>query len=245
MSEHGIEAAVLYCASSWPLRITPESRILIFIALPFLIGRGYSNPEDDFTNERDLLTAIFRAATERGTDGTGVFGLRLQRKSAEFYMEMLSVLCKRGTLSSDVEQIQSFFGITLFIHLSRRNQLNQAISLSKANQTGIWHKALDGTELNRTAIQQEPVYDARVIARHLSELTDMDTHWNLWFLDQALEPLRISYEELSAGPAEVLSEILGHLVVDQKYADGIALPVAKLADQTNKRWEKRFLYERT
>ena len=71
----------------------------------------------------------------------------------------------------------------------------------------------------------------------------MDTHWNSWFYDQALQPLRISYEELAASPTEVLAAVLGHLDVDQKHADGVALPVAKLADETNTIWAKRFLSE--
>ncbi len=204
----------------------------------------YKISGDDFTNERDLLKAIFRAAHERGSGSTGICGLRLQRKSAEFFMQKLLVLCKGGTLNSDVERIQRVFGNTLFIHLSRHNKLDQAISLLKASQTGLWHKAPDGTELDRTATHQEPVYDAHAIASHLAELTDMDAHWNSWFHEQALEPLRISYDDLSANPTGILARILGQLGVDLKLSEGIDLPVAKLADETSKLWAKRFLSEK-
>ena len=104
---------------------------------------------------------------------------------------------------------------------------------------------LDHERCDRTAVRQEPVYDAHSIERHLQELTEMDADWNSWFDDQALEPLRISYEELSACPTRILAEILGHLDVDRKLAEGIALPVAKLADETSKLWAKRFLAERS
>ncbi len=113
-------------------------------------------------------------------------------------MEKLLVLCKSSSSDSDVERIQSVFGNTLFICLFRHNKLDQAISLLKASQTGLWHKATDGTAINRTAIQQEANYEAHAIAGHLAELTDMDAHWKSWFHDQALEPLCISYDELSA-----------------------------------------------
>ena len=37
---------------------------------------------------------------------------------------------------------------------SRENKLAQAVSLIKAEQTGLWHIAPDGTELERVAHQQ-------------------------------------------------------------------------------------------
>lgn len=205
---------------------------------------GYYNlPLDACADERELLTEIFRAACIRGTGNTGIFGLRLQERSVEYFLQKLRTLCNDSMLKSDVQRIESFFGSTLFIHLSRRNKLDQAISLLKANQTGLWHKAPDGTELDRTAIPQKPVYDAGAIARHLTELADMDTHWESWFRDQAVAPLPISYDELSVSPVGILARILAQLGVDPKLADGMALPVAKLADETSRLWAERFYRE--
>ncbi len=203
----------------------------------------YEISPDKFANDLDLLTAIFQAARNRGTGNTGIFGLRLQRQSFEYFMQKLRVLCAGDPADSDADHILNYFGKTLFIHLTRRNKLEQAISLVKATQTGLWHKAPDGTELERLSAEQELNYDASAIVRHLAELTDMDAHWVSWFAGQGMKPLRISYEDLSDDPEGMLTKILEHLGVDQGHARGIEVPVAKLADETNKLWASRFLAE--
>ncbi len=204
------------------------------------MGYYQINPEDSI-NELELLKSIFKAARNRGTSNTGIFGLRMQQHSFNFFLQKLRVLCAGSSTDTDVDQIQEVFGNTLFIHLTRQNKLDQAISLVKATQTGLWHKAPDGTELERLFAQQEPSYDAQAIAKHLAELTEMDANWVSWFREQEKEPVIISYEDLSASPAKVLAKLLGDIGVDSVDANGINLPVAKLADKTNEVWATRFL----
>lgn len=171
--------------------------------------RYYGLTAEDFSSERAALMAIFDAARTRGTGNTGIFGLRLQRRSYNFFMQQMDVL--HPGLSSDVEHIRAGFGNTLFIHLTRGNKLEQAISLVKATQTGLWHIAPDGTELERTSDPQDPVYDANLIAQNLAELTTLDQEWNDWFTRENLEPLRVTYDTLSANPAEALAGLLDRL----------------------------------
>lgn len=194
-----------------------------------------------FTNEREALQAIFRAALSEGTAGTGVFGLRLQRLSFAFFMEKLDVL--HPGLANDKARFESAFGNTLFIHLTRSNKLEQAISLVKARQTGLWHLRADGTELERLSDPRDPVYDAADIARNLSELTAFDKQWLEWFESERISALRVTYSELSANPTAVLSKILAKLGQDPKLATNVSLPVAKLADATNRKWATRFMEE--
>lgn len=201
----------------------------------------YQLSNDNFANEQDLLAAIFRAAHTRGKGNTGIFGLRMQSNSFSFFLNKLATLCNNDQASSDVERIEHVFGKTLFIHLHRDNKLEQAISLVKANQTGLWHKAPDGTEIERTSAPQTPHYDADAIAHHLADLTEQESRWNAWFTEQALEPLRINYDELSANPSNVLVKVLRHLNLDTRIAHDISLPVAKLADGTSAQWAERFM----
>jgi len=100
--------------------------------------------------------------------------------------------------------------------------------------------AADGTELERLSAPKKPFYNAAEIERHIIEFTEYDVAWNAWFSQQSLEPLRITYNELSDSPAEVLANILERLGLDRKTAYGISPPVAKLADGINRNWEKRF-----
>jgi len=189
--------------------------------------------------ESELLSAIFRAALDRGTGTTGMFGLRLQGHSLTFFLQKLRVL--HSDCASDFERMQKAFGRTLLIHLTRQNKLDQAISCVKATQTGLWHKAPDGVEIERRKPHTDPVYDATAIKQQLSVLTELDAHWNAWFAGEKLTPYRINYDDLAANPIEVLNRLLEHLGLDRDLSSGIELPVAKLADVTSKIWADRFL----
>jgi len=204
---------------------------------------NYKIQTDQFANKSDLLTAIFQTARDIGTGNTGMFGLRLQRHSFNYFMQKLRVVCTDDSTNSDVDCIEKCFGKTLFVHLTRQNKLEQAISLVKATQTGLWHKAPDGTEIERLSAAREPTYDAHAIERKIAELTDMEAQWISWFADQGMTPLCINYDDLSDDPLGILNEVLQCLGIDQRYASGVKVPVAKLADKTNKLWATRFQSE--
>ena len=121
------------------------------------------------------MNAIFDAAREYGTSDTGMFGLRLQRESADFFFQQLEIL--HPGYSSDSERVQVAFGNTLFIYLTRGNKLEQAISLVKASQTGLWHKAPDGTEMERLSAPGEVAYNGDEIAQRRAELVALDESW--------------------------------------------------------------------
>ena len=191
------------------------------------------------SSERDVLNGIFDAARKRGTGNSGIFGLRLQRKSFDFLKRQMTILYP--AFASDHERFQAAFGETLFIHLTRSNKLEQAISFVKATQVGLWHLAPDGTELERLSAPREPVYDADEIARNLVELTAQDNDWENWFARENIEPLRVTYDELSADYTEVLVRILDQLGLDREAAKGISPAITKLADATNQDWKERFL----
>jgi len=191
--------------------------------------------------ERDVLNAIFDAVRKRGAGGTGMFGLRLQRGSFDFLMQKIGELHPR--LSNDVERLEAAFGNILFVHLTRGDKLEQAISLVKAMQTGLWHKAPDGTELERLSAPNDAVYNLDEISRHVTELTALDQDWRDWFAQEKINPLQITYNELSADPREVLARILGQLGLDREAANGACPAVAKLADATSRDWKIRFLAE--
>ena len=198
----------------------------------------YDLTPDNTKTERELLSVVFKAASSRGTGRTGIFGLRLQRHSFEYFMQKLHVLVP--ICSNDQDRIQEVFGRTLFVHLTRQNKLEQAISYVIASQTGLWHKAPNGQELERLSAPQEPVYNAELIQQYMTELAEMDQGWISWFANEGITPLRINYEDLSENPLAVTAKLLDKLGLDKELAIGLELPVAKLADNTNSQWALRF-----
>ena len=85
---------------------------------------------EETADEREILKAAFRAAYVKGRNGTGVFGLRMQRHSFEFFCEKLAIL-HPGRLI-DRERFRQAFGSTLFLHLTRPDKIGQAVSYRAA-----------------------------------------------------------------------------------------------------------------
>ena len=205
----------------------------------WLARLGLTPPES--ATEREMLETIFEGGIHKGRGDTAIFGLRQQRHGFEFLCEKLAIL-HPGDLS-DSERFQRVFGTTLFIHLTRADKLAQAVSYLKAEQTGLWHLAPDGTELERTAPHRAPVYDGDAIRACVETMTDYDRAWEAWFEREAIAPLSLSYDDLSNDPQGTLRTVLIRLGLDPAAADEITPGVRKLADHTSQEWVARFRAE--
>lgn len=187
--------------------------------------------------ERDRMAAILAAALPEGRGGTGIFGLRQQRHSFAFLCEKLASLFPQATDEADLFRLA--FGATLFIHLSRPDKVAQAVSLEMARQTGLWHAAPDGTEIERLSPHRPPVYDGPALRARVHTLCDWDRDWHAWFAQQGIAPLHLTYDDLSADPQAVLRRVLGALGLDPAAADGVRPGLRKLADATSAAWAER------
>ena len=186
----------------------------------------------------DYGAAYLKAAITAGKGETGIFGLRLMRKDLGGLSALIDAVIPR--LRSDKDRLQAAFGKILYIHLTRQDKLAQAVSMIKAEQTGLWHVAPDGSELERLAPPKEPVYDFDKIARKTAELEQYDTAWRTWFAEQGLEPLHIDYESLSADPVEAVSGICKGLGLPEPSSGILKAGVAKLADATSQEWMRKY-----
>lgn len=196
---------------------------------------------NELVNRRELLDAIFEAAKARGKGETEVFGFRLQRGSFAFFMDQLRFMYPDHT--SDADRIQAAFGPTLFIFLSRGDKLDQAISYIRAEQTGLWHRGADGTDLERQETRREDGYDPDAMRSQMAEFIEFDVAWRSWLEEQSVVPLEVSYEALSREPQKQLKRILDALGADGTIASTISTPTAKLADQFNRQWREKFELE--
>lgn len=202
---------------------------------------SYDLTREAFEGREDALRAVFVAAHVRGKGASEIFGLRMQRHSFGYFAAQLGAVYP--SLAGDRARIEAAFGRTLFIHLTREDKLDQAISYVKAEQTGLWHMASDGTELERASAPKDPVYDGAAIAAQLAASELMDQEWEAWFQAQSIKPLRITYRALSAAPYGTLGRVL--TAIGQTWQPGAetAPPVAKLADAVNAEWAARFRLE--
>lgn len=169
--------------------------------------------------ERETLDAVFRAAIVKGNGGTGVFGVRLQRHSIDFFHRKLALLYPGEP--TDLARLRRAFGSTLFIHLRRRDKVEQAVSYLRAHQTGLWHVAPDGSELERLTPPGELIYDADELRVLVETMTGHDRDWNAWFQREGIVPVRIDYEVMAADPLGTPRDLPGWLGRDRAAADGV------------------------
>jgi LPS sulfotransferase NodH len=195
-------------------------------------------PDANSMSERAYAIAYLDAAIEAGKGGTAIFGLRLMRENLDELSGFLDLI--HPGLPSDKARFEAAFGRILYIHLFREDKLGQAISLVKAEQTGLWHIAPDGTEIERLTPPQEPQYDFARLHREVTKLEAYDAAWHSWFEAQGVVPLRIGYESLSANPAAPLIRICGALGIPAPDKEDVKPGVAKLADATSREWTRRY-----
>ncbi|MEM7303701.1 MAG: Stf0 family sulfotransferase [Pseudomonadota bacterium] len=195
-------------------------------------------PKSGDVEDPEYCVAFINAALKAGRGETKIFGLRLMWESLKPLMNLID-----GTypeLTSDRARLRAAFGETLFIHLTREDKLDQAISMVRAEQTGLWHIAPDGTEVERLSQPEEPEYNFERISANRVELEQHDQHWEKWFATQDIKPLRIRYENLSANPLAIVECICQNLDAGKPSPDDLEPGVAKMADSTSLEWKRRF-----
>jgi LPS sulfotransferase NodH len=193
---------------------------------------------DKYEFDQSYLAAV----QQQGSDGTQVFGMRLMWESVGDLSKRLGSLYPG--LPSDSARFRSAFGPPVYVHLSREDKIAQAVSRLRAEQSGLWHIAADGTERERLKAGQTPVYDARGLSEQVAEAEGHDAAWASWFARQRIQPVRITYEALSTEPRAALATVLSGLGLNPTIAGTVEPRTAKLADSESREWAARFRTER-
>jgi LPS sulfotransferase NodH len=187
--------------------------------------------------ERRFLAAAIKA----GSGDTSTFGMRVMWPSMPYLLEQLGRLFPNQT--TDTGRIVAAFGTTVYVHVQRKDRVAQAISRSKAEQSGLWHRHADGSERERVKEHQAPEYDGAQLERFIAEAEDNEAHWHRWFDASGITPFELTYEELSADPTMALAKTLGALGKDPDIAKRVTVQTARLSDATSKDWAARYARE--
>lgn len=207
--------------------------------LDFARYLGVANDGD--VDALDFNRRYFSAVLAEGRAGSEIFGLRLMFDTVDDLALRLDHLFPG--LGSAPQRFERAFGRPLYVYLSRADKVAQAVSLHKASHTGLWHRAADGSELERTAPHRDVGYDAGKIGALVAELTEQDRGWREWFAEHGIAPLQLVYEDFSRDPRGGLRRILAALGHDPTCADNTTPTTAKLADDESARWVARFREE--
>jgi LPS sulfotransferase NodH len=192
---------------------------------------------DGVAFDRHYLDAVRR----EGTGGTGVFGLRLMWPSVAEVSTRLAGLFPGPP--TDAALLELAFGKPLYLFLSRSNKVAQAVSRLKAEQTGLWHRAADGSERERSAPPRAPAYDGDRLEHFLVETLAHEAEWRRWFAAEGITPLPLTYEALSADPRAVLAQVLSALGQNPARAVGVEIATSRMADGESAAWAARYRVE--
>jgi LPS sulfotransferase NodH len=166
------------------------------------------------------VDALGRAAHRHRTDPSGAFAVKLfwtdlydiaqERDAARFASiwrlpaERMDDATYRGLWSC----MAALFPDPVFVHLTRRDRIRQAVSALFAQQSGLWRSIPD---LGGGDREREPAYDRERI-RYLAGLaTFVDAHWTRLFDAIGARPYTIAYEDLDRDYAGTVAALLAHL----------------------------------
>lgn len=113
-------------------------------------GWGIARPPDGSFRHADY----FRAAVSAGKTVNGVFAARIMWGTMdEVTTDLASVYPEHA--GSDLDLLRAAFACTRFVYLRRGDVIAQAVSLLRAEQTGVWFE----TAQERQEPQAEPDFD--------------------------------------------------------------------------------------
>ena len=146
----------------------------------------------------DYLEAALRA----GSTANGVFGAKVMW----------------GYLDDFERKLRTFPGLEHmplprlhYIWMTRRDRVRQAVSFSKAVQTGVWAWHGDGPTQSPVLA---PVFDFEQITALASEIKEHDEQWRRFFADAGVAPLQMVYEDLVRDRERAARDVLAYLGIE-------------------------------
>ena len=205
------------------------------------LPREYLNPgrrgrlSTSWGIEHGGLDAYIAGLREHMTTPNGVLAIKLMIRHLELMHQEGELTRPHGWL----RELGEHFGDIVVIKLLRRDKLRQAISLTKAQQTGKWGVLKKATGAAR--------YDREAIASNVVALIKFESQWEREFEASGLQPaMTLDYEDIPAQRDEILLDIATLLelddpqgVVDARERDEVR--VQRQADDVTEPWYDRFI----
>jgi LPS sulfotransferase NodH len=142
----------------------------------------------------------------------------------------------------DRELVDRVFPDARYVHLVREDKPAQAVSWYRAIHSGHWWRLPRERAPARKALAR-PVFSE---LQHLElALLDAERGWQAYFATNRIEPMVVTYEELSADYRDTIRRVLSGLQIDG--ATRIRIPPPRLrrqADAESERWLARYRRER-
>jgi LPS sulfotransferase NodH len=177
----------------------------------------------------------FRAAVAAGSTANRVFAARIMWGTMDEVTAHLAPLYP-GRAGPASGLLSAAFGRTRFVYLRRGNVLAQAVSLLRAEQTGVWYETAHG----RQEPGGEPRFDFGQVRDRVRLIGEHNAAWEQWFAREGIRPLLVRYEELDADPVATARSVLAFLGLELPAGRQVTVRHRRLADEVNADWIERY-----
>lgn len=216
----GIKAGILVCTS-------PRSGSNHLAGL--MASAGLGHPLEWFGGRRvlelpgyprDPRAQLLRVLTD-GRSSSGIYAVKL-------FASQFSQVAKRLDLPASLPNLR-------YVRLTRRDLIGQAISWTRARQTGRFRS----TEV----AQRTPRYDGAAIAESLDNISMENLSWDVWLAKNGLPFLSLTYEQIQQDPRASLEQIARLVDVEPLWETNLESGLEIQRDTINDEWRERFLSE--
>jgi LPS sulfotransferase NodH len=174
-----------------------------------------------------------RAAIEEGTTANRVFGAHVMWAHMPDLTAKL-VAAHGNPELGERELLERAFPNLRFVWIWREDLVAQAVSFSRATQTGEWRAGAPGRS------EHPPRFSFKEIKQLLGEVTRQNEAAERWFAANGIEPHRVRYEDLVEDTEGVTRGVLAFLGVELPSGAMVEAQVVKQADGLNDEWAARY-----
>ncbi|HSZ40640.1 MAG TPA: Stf0 family sulfotransferase [Trebonia sp.] len=192
---------------------------------------GIASPADGSFGYADY----FRAAIAAGRTANGVFAARIMWGTMDEVTAHLAPLYP-DQAGSAAGLLSAAFGPTRFVYLRRGDVVAQAVSLLRAEQTGVWTE----TARERQEPEAAPRFDFGEVRDLVRQIEEHNSAWENWFAAEGIRPYLVRYEELDADPVSITRGVLGYLGLTLPAGREITVRHKRLADELNAQWIEEY-----
>lgn len=182
-------------------------------------------------NNAEKYSSYVQRLLKQFASDNGVTGIKIMNTNFQMILSNLRKEVNDNSIS-DIDLINKVFYNPKFIFITRKDKLGQAISLSKAEQTGVMEKYqnLNGKQVNKKFVIT-PFY----IKSALTRVKKRESFWLDFFQDNNITPYTIVYEDIIKNCHYAMKDCLKFLdivITDEKIPKLNQVKLRKQSDFT-------------
>lgn len=191
-----------------------------------LAGTGVLGQPEEWLDPRTFMRLTgeiaprggeWSAIIGRASTANGIFGVKVFASQVD---------------ASPIDDLPGLIASSTVVHLERRDALAQALSWSRAAQSGRWQ--------DHQSVKRQPTFAPELIDFALTRIAQDNARWRLLFARRAIAPLHLAYEDYVRAPHTAVAAVAARLGIDMTTAP-LAIEQPPVPDAMVEDWRERYL----